>query len=221
MGVAIIVTFVEDPATTVAARATPTLRSLIVLVRDARFAPLLLITAILGVVTISDAFLYVVMQRRAALAIGIVPLLFVASSLVYASLAAPVGRIADRLGRERVFVGGYALLPLLYAVMLVSDGPVTVLVGVVMLGAYYAATDGVLMALAAPRVDASLRSSGLALLTTVTAIARLTASIMFGAAWTLVSAEAAVAAFTVAMIIALAISMRVFARLSTVDHALA
>ena len=38
------------------------------------------------------------------------PLLFVGTALVYMLLAVPAGRLADRVGRGRVFVGGYALL---------------------------------------------------------------------------------------------------------------
>jgi MFS family permease len=213
VGVGIITTFVRDVARA-PGRQAPALGSIAALLRDPRFAPLLLITAVLGLATISDAFLYVMLQRRTQLAIGFVPLLFVATSLVYASLAVPAGRLADRVGRKRVFLAGYALLPIAYAALLILDSawPI-VAISVALLGAYYAATDGVLMAIASPRLDRSVRTSGLAALTTVTALSRLVASVAFGAAWTFFSGELAVAVFAAALTVALGIAAFLFMRL--------
>ena len=55
---------------------------------------------------------------------------------------------------------------------------------VALIGGYYAATDGVLAAMASALLPAELRSTGLALLSTVTSIARLVSSILFGLLWT-------------------------------------
>ena len=52
-----------------------------------------------------------------------------------------------------------------------------------LLGSYYAATDGVLMALGSAVVPDEVRGSGLALLGTTTSVARLIASVAFGAVW--------------------------------------
>jgi dipeptide/tripeptide permease len=64
---------------------------------------------------------------------------------------------------------------------------------------YYAATEGVLMALASSVLPEELRGSGLALLVTATSVARLLASVAFGALWTWVGFDAAVAVFAVAL----------------------
>lgn len=53
------------------------------------------------------------------------------------------------------------------------------LLTVLLLGAYYAATDGALMALASEIVPPELRTSGLALLTTGMSLARLLSSLLF------------------------------------------
>ena len=53
-----------------------------------------------------------------------------------------------------------------------------------LLGAYYAATDGVLSAAAAEILPASLRTSGLALVQTAVAGGRLLSSLLFGLLWT-------------------------------------
>ena len=54
-----------------------------------------------------------------------------------------------------------------------------------LVGASYAATDGVLAALASATLDEEARGSGLAVLTTATNLSRFVASVGFGALWTL------------------------------------
>lgn len=164
------------------------------LVRVPGLGALLLAGTALSLATISDGFLYLTLQRRVAFEPRFFPLLYVATALSFMLLAVPVGRLADRLGRGRVFLGGHALLLVAYASLL---GPWTgapqVVLTVVLLGAYYAATDGVLMALAGAVVPDELRASGMALVTTGTSLARLAGSILVGALWTWRGAHFAVA----------------------------
>jgi MFS family permease len=146
--------------------------------------------------TISDGLVFIVLQRRVRFEASYLPLLYVASALVYMLLAVPVGRLADRVGRARVLVAGYALLAGLYALLLVAPaGWPTVIGCVALLGACYASTDGVLMALASPTLPAEVRTSGLAVLTTCTTVARLLASVLFGAVWTWWGVDWALGAF--------------------------
>ncbi len=183
------------------------------LVRAPRFSTLLLVGAVLGLATMSDGFLYLTLQRRLDFRVGFFPLLYVATALVYMLLALPAGRLADRFGRGRVFVGGYALLLLVYtALLLPSVGTAEVGVYVVLLGAYYAATDGVLMALASAVLPEDLRSSGLALLTTATSLARLVASILFGLLWTWQGVEIAVWVFMGGLVTAMVLTTAALAR---------
>jgi hypothetical protein len=63
---------------------------------------------------------------------------------------------------------------------------------VAMVGGRYAATDGVLMALASSALPSSLRATGLGLLVVVLALGHLVASAAFGSLWgSLGSTEAA------------------------------
>ena len=52
-------------------------------------------------------------------------------------------------------------------------------------GVFYAATDGGLMAAAGPLVPSGLRATGLAVVQTGQAAARMLSSVLFGLAWTL------------------------------------
>lgn len=196
IGLGILTVFVENrPIPTAAADPRPpvSFRAAARLMHDPGFGPLLLVGTVLGLATMSDSFLYLALQRRLDLRVGFFPLLYVATALVYMLLALPAGRLADRVGRGRVFVGGYGLLLLVYtALLLPSVGTAEIAIYLVLFGAYYAATDGVLMALASAVLPEDLRTSGLALLTTATNVARLVASILFGLLWTWQGVETAV-----------------------------
>ncbi len=188
VGLAILVLFVQNRTTTREAVEEPrvvSLRAAAALLRGARFRVLVLAGTALSVATMSDSFLYLGLQRSLNFNLGFFPLLYVATALIYMLLAVPVGRLADRVGRARVFVGGYVLLALVYTSLLLPALGTFALIGYLLLfGAYYAATDGVLMALASAVLPVDLRTSGLALLTTATSLARLFASVLFGVLWT-------------------------------------
>lgn len=177
------------------------------LLRLPRFRALVIVGSALSAGAISDGLVYIVLQRRVRFEVSYLPLLYVASALVYMLLAVPVGRLADRVGRARVLVAGYALLAGLYALLLVAPPGWPAVIGcVALLGACYAATDGVLMALASPVLPAEVRTSGLAVLSTCTTVARLLASVLFGAVWTWWGVDWALSLFLVSLAVAVAAS---------------
>ena len=75
-----------------------------------------------------------------------------------------------------------------------------------LLGAYYAATDGVLMAITSAILPAPLRASGLALLTTAIGLARFSASILFGIFWTWIGARESLVGFAIGLLIAILVA---------------
>jgi hypothetical protein len=69
----------------------------------------------------------------------------------------------------------------------------------ILLGGYYACTDGVLMASASAFVPEELRASGLAVLVTATSLAKLLAALLFGLLWTVAGLATATIAFAGAL----------------------
>jgi len=172
--------------------------------------------ALLGAVTVSDAFVYLVYQHRTNMSSTPFPLLFVGTALAYLLLAIPLGRLSDRIGRAPVFLAGHVLLIVCYAVLRgAGSGFLTIAVILGLLGTYYAATDGVLMAMGSAVIPDELRTSGLAWLTTVTVTAKLVASIGFGVLWKWHGPDGALSFFLVGMIVAVPVAFLVLLRPST------
>ena len=106
-----------------------------------------------------------------------------------------------------MFLAGYALLLPVYGVILLpGDGAALLVLALLSLGAYYAATDGVLQAIASAVLPERLRASGLALLVTATSLAKFASSLAFGLVWTLGGLEAAALAFSGALVVALVLA---------------
>lgn len=177
------------------------------LVVTRRFGGLVGVAALLGLVTVSDAFIYLQLDREIDLGTSIFPLLFGGTALVFMTLAVPVGRLADRVGRRAVFLGGYLLLLALYLLLQTATPGVVLLAGsLLVLGAFYAATDGVLAALGSEFSPEALRGTGLAVLGTATGVARFFASVGFGALWTFAGAGTALVCFTAGLVVAIPIA---------------
>lgn len=205
LGVLLLVVCVPGHPAAPSSPPTPGLRTVFGVLRDTTFRRILYAAALLGAATIGDAFIYLLLQRRLDVAVSWFPLLPLGAAAVYLLLALPVGRIADRVGRRLPFLYGHGALLIAYVLLL---GPVAgpyLLVGVLLLlGVFYAATDGVLMALAGPVLPVARRASGLALLQTGQAVARLVAAAGFGAAWTFWGPRPALVAAAFALAVALA-----------------
>ena len=167
------------------------------------FAGLTCAGTLLGLATVSDGFLYLVLQERTGLNPGLFPLLYVGTAGSFLLLALPAGMLADRYGRRATFLAGHGVLVLAYLIALPEEVSVgNLAVCVLLLGGYYALTEGVLMALASAMLSADVRGTGLALLTTMTSLGRLAASIAFGAVWAGYGSTAALTGFVVALVLA-------------------
>ncbi|MFF3291404.1 MFS transporter [Streptomyces sp. NPDC003023] len=205
LGVVLLFAFVPGRGIApVRAGSATTLRSTLALVTAPVFRRVLGAATLLGAVSVGDGFLYLVLQKRLDLDAAWFPLLPLGSAGVYLLLAVPVGRAADRIGRRTPYLMGHVALLGAYVVLFspATGWPLTVSV-LILHGSFYAATDGVLMALGGPVIPEEQRAGGLALLQSGQAVGRLLASVAFGAVWTLWSMHAALVTASAALAAAL------------------
>jgi MFS family permease len=160
-------------------------RSLSVLFSSTRFVALVGCGLFFAIGTASDGFIYLVLQQKGGTNAGFLPLFYVATAAFYALLSIPAGICADRFGRSSIFLVGYAVLGIVYLLLLYMPAiGLPAQVGCLfLLGLYYAGTEGVLMAMASAAVPAQMRASGLAILGTAIAFGKAGASLLFGWIW--------------------------------------
>jgi MFS family permease len=176
---------------------------------DPSIRPVMILAAAFGLVTISDAFIYLLLVQKAHAGPEWIPLLYTGTALSFLALAVPVGFLADRIGRRTVFVGGHVLLIAAYVSAFAgfSAWPWNAVICVALLGAYYAASDGVLAGLASGLLSTTARALGLAWVATAVSVARLCSAVTFGFLWTRAGDRTAVLSFTVALVVVLAFAL--------------
>ena len=226
IGLLVIVLFVDNPtekawgrsedrssdASTVN-QAAISLRSVSALLWRAEFRTVILVGSALALVTVSDGLLYLTLQQRMTIPNGSFPLLYVVTALIFMMFAIPAGRLADRIGHKPVFILGYALLAGAYGILLLPQmNYLFAVLMLILLGSFYAATDGVLMAWASRVLPPHLRTTGLALLITAIGFARLLASSLYGTVWGWVGAERALMVFIGGLVAVLLLACRTVQR---------
>ncbi|UFR04860.1 MFS transporter [Streptomyces sp. Go40/10] len=186
----------------------PTVRAALALLRRRDLRRITVCALLLGLATVSDSFVYLLLQRRLGVPDRWFALLPLGTAAAFLLLAVPLGRLADRVGRWAVFLAGHGALLVAYALLLTSwHGAGLPYLVLALHGGFYAATDGVLMAAASDSVPDVLRSSGLAVVQTGQALTRFACSLLFGAAWTVWGDRAALAGAAAALAACAAFSL--------------
>jgi len=201
VGFAVIMTWVRNPAMVTPETTSPMVVSLRSHWQNRGFRRILLLGASFGLFSIGDSFAYLVILEasKSSDAIGLsdigtrwFPLLFAGTAIGFLLTATPLGRLADKIGRARVWVVGQLFLAGVYGLLILEPTSVVAVIAVLgLLGLHYGATDGVLPALAAGVIPKHQRSGGLALLTTVVALARMTSALVFGLIWHRIGVDSA------------------------------
>ncbi|MFC9331879.1 MFS transporter, partial [Kitasatospora sp. NPDC057015] len=119
LGVLVLLLFVPGRL----GRTTPSgppasLRAGIALLRLPELRRLTICAVLLGLTTVSDSFLFLLLQRRLGLSAQLFPLLPLGTAAAFLLLAVPLGALADRIGRRRLFLAGHGLLLLAYGLLL-------------------------------------------------------------------------------------------------------
>ncbi|GAA3884239.1 MFS transporter [Saccharothrix violaceirubra] len=209
VGLIVLIAFVREHPKKPDRGPAPAIRAGLALLKDRKFRRVAIGTAVLGLATLSDAFVFILVQKATAVPLGLLPLMPLGTALIFLAAATPLGRLADRIGRWPVFLGGHVLLLAVY-VMLLAPGSGYLGVGAALLlhGLFYAATDGVLSARVSPLVPETLRASGLAAVQTGQALARLVSSVAFGYLLEKATFHAAVLAAIAALVVSVLVAWR-------------
>jgi predicted MFS family arabinose efflux permease len=209
VGLGLITLLVERPSTSAsdASHAASTVRESLALWNQSSFRTIMIAGGILALMTASDAFIYLVLQKNTGCSVTAFPLFAFITAAAYLLLAVPAGKLADAWGRRKVFLGGYVFVFLVYLILLLPGlGKAAQFASLGLLGAYYAATNGVLAAVASSAVVPNLRTSGLAFLNTILGICKFASSVLFGLLWTSGAIKTPVWVFSLGLVAAFLVS---------------
>jgi len=140
--------------------------------------------ALLTTARFSEAFL-ILRASDTGLAAAFVPLVLVVMNVVYAAASYPVGRLADRISRRALLMGGTLFLVAADAVLASAAGPGGFWAGVVLWGLHMGFTQGLLAAMVAQATPAGLRGTAFGVFGLASGVATLAASAIAGALWAL------------------------------------
>ncbi|MEU1475196.1 MFS transporter [Streptomyces sp. NPDC005760] len=224
LGVLVLVLFVPGHITPAGAEQPPAperplLRDALGLLGRPELRRLTLCASLLGLTTVSDSFLYLLLQREGDLPAHLFPPLPLGTAAFFLLLAVPLGALADRVSRRRLFLAGHGVLLLGYGLVLSPWHGVPAVIAVLFLhGTFYAATDGVLAAATAAVVPARHQGAGQALVGTGQALARFTCSLAFGAAWSLWGGRTALAITAAALAAGAVVAAFVLRSTASIDE---
>ncbi|WP_026425878.1 MFS transporter [Actinokineospora inagensis] len=181
LGVIVLISFVRQPRLERVPGKPVTMGATLALLRNRGMRRTTIAAGLLGLATISDAFVFVVLQKVSGVAPTWLALMPVGTALTFLLAATPLGKLADKIGRWRMFFAGHVVLFVVYLLLLGPfSGVILVIVALALHGLFYAATDGVLMAHGSTLVPDHLRAGGLSIVQTGQALARFASSVFFG-----------------------------------------
>lgn len=182
LAVALLVVGVREPARAVLKRpASPFDRaSLSRLGKACRFV--VVIGAILTLARFSEAFL-VLRAVELGVPVAWAPIVMVVMNMVYAAMAYPAGRLADKMSHAKLLAAGLVVLIAADLALALGTGWVMLGLGVALWGVHMGMTQGLLAAMVAATAPADLRGSAFGFFSFVSGIAMLIASAVAGLLW--------------------------------------
>ena len=149
----------------------------------------LLVTGVFSLGNSSDAFL-ILRARDLEVAAFMIPVLYLVFNFIYSVLSIPAGLLADRVGRRKVALMGFALFAGAYAWMAVARSQAAVWGVFAVYGVYMAIADGNGRALLAEFSSGERRGTAFGAYHMVVGLAALPASVIAGLLYDHVSAAA-------------------------------
>jgi MFS family permease len=154
-----------------------------------RFMVFMLIVGLFDLGNSSDAFLVLRAQERGLSVLGILGML-VTFNAVYSLVSTPAGSLSDRVGRQRLIVGGWLVYAAIYLGLALSRTGWHVWVLYVCYGVYYGLAYGTAKAMVADIVPEALRGTAYGTYNAVLGILDFPASLIAGLLWRYVAPAA-------------------------------
>ena len=176
------------------------------------------IAALLSVFTISDGLFYLTVQQHTGLPSYGVTALFAGSATVFMITAIGFGRLADRTNPMMLYVWAYVGLLLMYGLWIVwatlnpdpSEAPLSAanlwvgLIIVLLTGAFYGASDGILIASLVKQLNPAVLTTGLALFASLQGVVKLISSTVYGWLWQTFSTSVAIQVYAAGLTLCIA-----------------
>jgi len=190
IAVALIAGAVREPEK---AAGSTLLRPPLALADAGRLPPRYWFVVVLGAVftlaRFSEAFL-VLRAQDVGLTLALVPTVMIAMNVVYAAIAFPAGAAADRIGARGLLVAGLAVLVAADLVLAGASSPLPVLAGAALWGIHMGLTQGLLSKLVADTAPEDLLGTAFGVFNLASGVALLLASVIAGALWSGIGAQA-------------------------------
>ncbi|MBC7226274.1 MAG: MFS transporter [Thermoflexales bacterium] len=147
-----------------------------------RFALFMLIVGLFDLGNSSDAFLILRAQERGLNVVGVLGML-ATFNLVYTLVSTPAGSLSDRIGRQRIIIGGWLVYGAIYLGVALARTGWQVWLLYALYGVYYGMAYGTTKALVADIVPQHLRGTAYGTYNAVLGILDFPASLIAGVLW--------------------------------------
>lgn len=144
-----------------------------------RFYFFLLIVFVFTMGNSTDALL-MVKANELGVKVAFIPLVYLVSSVVSVVMAVPLGILSDRLGKEKVLIGGFLIYTIVYFGFGIASGIGSIVALFALYGLYSAATDGIQKAFIADMVDENKKGTAMGIYNALLGITLLPASLVAG-----------------------------------------
>lgn len=151
-------------------------------IAPANYKKLLFALLLFGIFNSSDVFLLLQMREWGMSDTGVIGM-YIFYNLVFAVMAFPAGKLADRIGLKKVFLLGLFFFVVTYFGFAIANRPVSFAILLITYGLYAACTEGVAKAWISRLVPAGETASAIGLFAGLNSITALFASTAAGFIW--------------------------------------
>jgi len=127
----------------------------------------------------TDALL-LVKANEVGVKVAFIPLVYLISSIVSVLLAIPMGSLSDRIGKEKLLIGGFLVYGLVYFGFGMTRNLNLIFILFALYGLYSAMTDGIQKAFISDMIGKNVKGTGLGIYNALLGVTLLPASIIAG-----------------------------------------